>query len=354
MGYKSVTLPANFRECQGVREPGYRERMLEKALGRVVPRARSTARRGLSRAIGVPLHEHATAAQDDRPSGELVREIARLRAQNLRSRRSLVDARSEVVVTMTTHGDRIRLVWVALESIARGSALPRRLILFVDEPELRNPLPSPLRRLQRRGLEILPAEPGLKVHAKYWPYVSTILRHEQPLVVSDDDMVYPRTWLQGLVDAHLARPELVHAFRAHEIPCRDGALRPYREWQPARGTAPSFAHFGTGVSGQILPPRLLDRLRDAGEAFLELSPRADDIWLHAIAVRAGIRTAQVEDESRNFPFVPATQASGLYVTNVAGGENDAQLGRALAPGDVTSICADAAVLEAGRAGDAPR
>ena len=76
--------------------------------------------------------------------------------------------------------------------------------------------------------------------------------------------------------------------------------------------------------------------------------------LEAIAVRAGIRTAQVEDESRNFPFVPATQASGLYVTNVAGGENDAQLRRALAPGDVTSICADAAVLEAGRAGDAPR
>ena len=328
--------------------------MLEKALGRVPPRVRTAIRTGLSRAIGVPLHEHATAAQDDRPSRELVREIARLRLQNLRSRAPAVDDRSEAVVTMTTHGDRIRLVWVALESIARGSALPRRLILFVDEPELAHPLPAPLLRLQRRGLEILPAEPGLKVHAKYWPYVSSILHHELPLVVSDDDMVYPRRWLEALVEANRARPDLVHAFRAHEIPCVGGALRPYRDWQPARGTAPSFAHFGTGVSGQVLPPRLLDRLRDAGEAFLELSPRADDIWLHAIAVRTGIRTAQVEDASRNFPFVPATQASGLYVTNVAGGENDAQLARALAPADVVRICADAAALAGRRAGGAPR
>lgn len=350
MGYKSVTLPANFRECQGSPEPGYRERMLEKALGRVVPRARSAARTGLSRAIGVPLHEHATAAQDDRPTRELVREIARLRMQNLRSRRPVVDDRSEVVVTMTTHGDRIRLVWVALESIARGSALPRRLILFVDEPELANPLPSPLRRLQRRGLEILPAEPGLKVHAKYWPYVSTILRHELPLVVSDDDMVYPRRWLQGLVDAHRARPDLVHGFRVHEIQCVGGGLRPYHLWMPATGTSASFAHFATGVSGQIMPPALLDRLHERGERFRELAPRADDIWLHATAVRAGIRTAQVEPTSRNFPFVPATQATGLYQLNVAGRENDAQLSAALEPADVARICADFERIEAARRG----
>jgi GT2 family glycosyltransferase/glycosyltransferase involved in cell wall biosynthesis len=343
MGYKIVTLSANFRECQGSSPPGYRDRMVETALRRVPRRAKSVVRKAISRAVGVPLHEHATAAQDDRPSRELVREIARLRVQNLRSRRSVVDPASEAVVTMTTHGDRIRLVWVALESIARGTALPRRLILFLDAPELAAPLPAPLRRLQRRGLEILPAQPGLKVHAKYWPYVASILRHELPLVVSDDDMVYPSRWLRVLVDAHWARPELVHAFRAHEIPCSGGSLRPYREWQPARGTAPSFAHFGTGVSGQILPPHLLDRLRDAGEAFLERSPTADDVWINAVAVRNGIRTAQVEPQSRNFPFVPATQATGLYRENVAGGLNDLQLQRSLSTSEIERICSSLGV-----------
>lgn len=293
----------------------------------------------MSRAVGVPLHEHPTAAQDDRPSVELLREIAGLRAQNLRSRAPVVDPLGDAVVTMTTHGERIRLVWVALESIARGRARPRRLILFLDEPEFARPLPSPLRRLQRRGLEILPAAPGLGVHAKYWPYVSSILHHELPLVVSDDDMIYPGRWLRVLVDAHRARPGLVHAFRAHQIPCEGGALRPYRDWRPASGTAASFAHFGTGVSGQLLPAALLERLRDEGERFLGSAPTADDVWINAVAVRHGIRTAQVEAQSRNFPFVPATQATGLYRTNVAGSQNDVQLEQTLSRREIERICA---------------
>lgn len=322
--------------------------MLPTVLRGVRDRARSTARSAAARAIGVPLEEHPSAAQDDRPTPELLREIFRLRIANLTSRRRVVDPQGTAVVSMTTHGARIRLVWVALESIARGERLPRRLVLFLDEPELARPLPSPLRRLQRRGLEILPAEPGLRVHAKYWPHVATTARHDLPLAVADDDMIYPRRWLRVLVEAHAARPELVHGFRVHEMQCSDGAIWPYHLWMPATGTAPSFAHFGTGVSGQILPTALLDRLHERGEAFLERAPRADDVWINATAVGMGIRTAQVEEQARNFPFVPATQASGLYQLNVAGRANDEQLARSLEPADVARICADFAVIQAAR------
>lgn len=296
----------------------------------------------------MPLEEHPSAAQDDRPTPELLREIGGLRVANLTSRRRVVDPHGGAVVSMTTHGARLRLVWVALESIARGERLPRRLVLFLDEPELARPLPSPLRRLQRRGLEILPAAPGLRVHAKYWPHVATAARHELPLTVADDDMIYPPRWLRVLVDAHQARPELVHAFRVHEMQCSDGALWPYHLWMPASGTAPSFAHFGTGVSGQILPIALLDRLHERGEAFRERAPRADDVWINATAVGCGIRTAQVEEQAHNFPFVPATQATGLYQLNVAGRANDEQLAQSLEPADVARICADFASIQAAR------
>ncbi|MCR8671021.1 glycosyltransferase, partial [Agrococcus sp. HG114] len=322
--------------------------MLRTTLRRLRDLATTATRGAAARAIGVPLHAHATAAQDDRPSPRLVREIARLRLQNLASRRPVVDPDGGCVVSMTTHGARVRLAWVALESIARGERLPSRLVLFLDEPDLASPLPLPLRRLQRRGLEILPAAPGLRVHAKYWPHVVSAERHELPLVVSDDDMVYPRHWLRVLLDAHRARPWLVHAFRAHEIQCADGGLAPYRTWPPARGTDASFAHFGTGVSGQLLPTALLDALRRRGTAFLERAPRADDVWISAVAVQEGIRTAQVEPISQNFPFVPATQATGLYRTNVAGGENDAQLAATLGPADLERICTDARVRAAVR------
>lgn len=301
----------------------------------------------------MPLHEQPTATQDDRPSRALLRRIARLRLQNVGSRASVVDPAGRAVVTMTTHGARTVLVWVALESIARGEELPRRLILILEEPELARPLTRPLQRLVRRGLEIMPAQPGLRVHAKYWPYVCSSDDHELPLAVSDDDMIYPKRWLRELADAHAARPALVHAFRAHRITCEDGALALYRTWQPATGTDASFAHFGTGVSGQILPPALLQHLRAEGEAFLDRSPHADDIWLHAVALRAGIATAQVEPESQNFPFVPATQSTGLYQANVSGGQNDAQLARALEPEDIGRICRASSMLEAGPRPEAP-
>lgn len=294
----------------------------------------------VGRGIGVPLHEHATAAQDDRPSRELVREIARLRLQNLTSRKRVVDGSGESVVTMTTHGARIPLVWVALESIARGERLPQRLILILDEPELARQLPRPIRRLQRRGLEIMAAEPGLRVHAKYWPYVASTEQHRLPLVVGDDDMIYPGRWLRVLTDAHRARPELVHGFRIHEMQCSDGSIWPYHLWMPATGTAPSFAHFATGVSGQLMPTALLERLHERGTTFLQRAPSADDIWINATAVQLGIRTAQVEERSQNFPFVPATQATGLYQHNVAGRENDVQLAASLGPAEVERICAD--------------
>ena len=102
--------------------------MLPTVLRGVRDRARSTARSAAARAIGVPLEEHPSAAQDDRPTPELLREIFRLRIANLTSRRRVVDPQGTAVVSMTTHGARIRLVWVALESIA----LPVFALFFLD------------------------------------------------------------------------------------------------------------------------------------------------------------------------------------------------------------------------------
>lgn len=318
-------------------------------LHRIWRRSRRALRHLASRSLGVPLHEEATAAQDDRPSREVVAEIARLRLRNLTTRDSIVDPDGETVVCVKTHGERVRVVWAALESIAAGEGRPRRFLLVLDEPDLGAPLPAPLRRLQRRGLEIVAADPRLKMYGKFWPYVISEERHAISLTIADDDALYPRRWLRELVDAYRERPSLIHAFRAHEVVCADGALVPYHLWIPATGTTASFAHFATGVSGRIMPPELLERLRDEGEAFLERAPRADDVWIHAVAVRAGIRTAQVGERSENYPFVPGTQATGLYLTNVAGRGNDGQLAASLEDTDIACICADFAVIQERRA-----
>ena len=70
---------------------------------------------------------------DDAPSRQVRRDLRRLALRNRFSRASIVDPTSTFVVTMTTHGARLRDVHVALESIARGTVLPARVILWLDE-----------------------------------------------------------------------------------------------------------------------------------------------------------------------------------------------------------------------------
>lgn len=288
------------------------------------------------RALGVA---RGAGAYDDAPSSRTLARLAALRLRNLRSRQPVTGG-SDAVIVMTTIGSRITLVWAAIESIAAGSARPRRMILTLDDPALVE-LPTSLRRLERRGLEIRRVDPGLGVHTKWWPYVDGEAVHDLPAVTSDDDQLYPREWLRELLSAAERHPGAVIAHRAHRIRVADGTIAPYLEWRRATSAAPSYASFGTSVSGQLLPVELLRALRDRGTAFLELAPRADDVWLHASAVRAGIRIAQVRAASRDFPFVPGTQTSGLYVDNVLQAGNDRQLAAVLGPVELERIIDDA-------------
>src|SRR5574342_24675 len=95
--------------------------------------------------------------------------LAGLAARNVVSRRSLVQ-NSGPVVSMTTHGARVETVYLTLESIGRGKTRPRRLVLWLDDPNRFSSLPDSLRRLEKRGLEIRLCE-NFGPHTKYYPYL---------------------------------------------------------------------------------------------------------------------------------------------------------------------------------------
>jgi len=229
-----------------------------------------------------------------------------------------------VVVSLTSYGHRLRTVHLAIESIARDTTRPGRFILWVSDSGFLEDLPAPLRRLQRRGLEILPC-PDYGPHKKQFVYASTAAPHDRALVVCDDDAIYPKGWLAGLVDAHAMHPDLVLAYRAHELRVDGDVILPYASWPAAPSGEASFAIMGTGVGGVLNPPKLLDALNEAGEEFLQLAPRADDVWVHFVSVRAGIRTMQVPSPWRDYPQIPGTQKGTLYGKNVRDGGNDAQV-----------------------------
>lgn len=249
--------------------------------------------------------------------------VMRLALINRVSRTPIVDRGSDVVLSLTSHGRRVDRVHYTIESIAAGSKLPARLILWLDEPSRVADLSPELRRLQRRGLEVRLTE-NLGPHTKYYPSLS-ILRESDRLVTADDDILYPRRWLSRLQAAAQARPEDVHCMRAHVVGMLGNDVAPYGSWGECWGGGGHPRVFATGVSGVIYPPRMVRALADRGTAFLTVAPKADDIWLHAVAVEEGIPVWQVAHAAEHYAATPSTQHLGLMHDNVHAARNDVQI-----------------------------
>lgn len=258
-----------------------------------------------------------------------------MRCRNLLVNDSVTGS-ADVVVSMTTYGDRLRTVDIALESIARGTVRPKRLILWIQDPDVLRDLPPALRRLQRRGLEVkLSADFG--PHTKYFPYIAETELFTSPLTTADDDIIYPSRWLQVLVDANREHPDVVNAHWVNMISVDSGSIRRYQDWARRRDTEPGFNNFALGVSGVIYPPAMLRELRLRGDLFMDICPGADDIWLHWVALRSGFRTRQVGMIPRHFPMIPGSQATALSTTNVGLERNDQWIRALYATPDVTAL-----------------
>ena len=271
--------------------------------------------------------------------------VAYLQLRNLVAR-GPVTGSAGVVVSMTTHGDRIRSVWIGVESIARGTVRPGRMVLWLDSPEDVAACPASLRRLQRRGLEILAASDygpsNYGPHTKYYPYVASTSRHTVPLVTADDDIVYPPKWLSQLVDAAETHPGTVSAHWVSIMGVQGDRVAGYTTWARARDTTVRPANFATGVSGVVYPPEMLEELRLHGDSFLQSCPRADDIWLKWVALRAGIPVRQIGPVPRHFPIIPGSQGQTLMSTNVGENQNDHCIQGLFSAEDVAALGVSAA------------
>ncbi len=261
--------------------------------------------------------------------------------RNRLARSAVIDPDGAAVVTLTSHGERIRRAFAAIESIGRGRCRPRRLLLHLGRRHECEPLPGSLRRLQRRGLEVVYVD-DVGPHTKYYPYVLSNERFDHPLATADDDKLYPRDWLAGLLDAYRARPDLIHCWRAREIRTGPTGLLPYREWPLCTDTSAAFHHLATGVGGVIYPPAFLRALRSAGDRFANCCPQADDLWLHVMALRQGFRVRQLLRQAREFTGIPRSSRSALQRTNIDCGKNDTQAARTYTAGDLAVLMDEAA------------
>lgn len=227
------------------------------------------------------------------------------------------------VVSLTTFGPRARSVHLTLASIGHGVLRPSRLIVWLDDARLLADPPRALRRMAARGVELCLCD-DLGPHKKYFPYVASVDRHSIPMVTADDDVLYPRRWLETLVAEHVRRPDVVLAHRVNRIAVEDDRVLPYEQW--GRATTPEVTprNYAVGVKGVLYPPAFLDALRDAGEGFRSVAPGSSDTWLHHRSLREAVPVVPVTalEGTVFWPVRGLRRSPALLDQNVRAGRND--------------------------------
>lgn len=241
------------------------------------------------------------------------------------SRRPVLGPRTAPAVSLTSYGSRIETVHLTIESIARGTDRPSSITLWLDDADAVENLPAALRRLQKRGLAVYLTD-NLGPHTKYYPQVRSMAGSESDFVTADDDIIYPRWWLRGLIQESRRYPDHVLAYRAYEITLSDGAIRPYLEWAPVLGQRTGPRLIATGVSGVLYPEIMAKHLIMAGDEFKSFAPSADDLWIHWVTLRAGIPVRQISRVPLHFWITPTSQGMTLMSENLEGG-NDSVVAR---------------------------
>ncbi|GFD96207.1 hypothetical protein KUL156_27780 [Alteromonas sp. KUL156] len=232
----------------------------------------------------------------------------------LRSKLLSPNDKDDLIVSLTTYNKRLDKVHVTIESLLQQSRKPNRIILWLYEGEVRA-LSHYLKFQQTRGVEIRFVDENLKSFKKLlYTYKEFPTSN---IITVDDDIIYPKTFIEKFEAAALEFPGSILCYRAKliEMDSQD-SLKPYKSLIYAcKMQKPSHKILPIGCSGIYYPPNSLHRFVLNKEYATLLCDNADDIWFKVMALMSGVKANLVLDSSIHFPLTYATQSDSLHKLN---------------------------------------
>ena len=235
------------------------------------------------------------------------------------------ERKEEIVVSLTSYGERLNHVHMTIRSIFNQTYKPDKVILYLDSDVSVEDLPTTLTEIKKYGLEIAVKKENLRSHKKYYYAVQEY--PESLIVTIDDDMLYPSDLIENLVRMHEKYPNAVIASRVHEILLDDmGNTMPYRKWKwevDASESKPSYTYLATGCGGVLYPLKSLAREMFNVDLIKNLALPADDIWLKVAEImnHTPVKMAKGHMWKRTYEE-PSADLIALSNSNVAEDIND--------------------------------
>ena len=236
----------------------------------------------------------------------------------------------KLLLSLTSYPARIQYVPQVIETLRAQTRPADRILLYLSAdqfPGREEDLPEALRGAVSDAQVCLRWVSGdLKPHKKYFYAFREF--PEDFIVTVDDDVLYEPTLLEKLWEMHLQYPGAVVAGRTHLITVDSaGQPLPYRLWlRNVLGVpeGPSLQLFAVGIGGVLYDPKLFPQELFREDAIRETCLKADDLWLKAMELKAGIPVVH-SDASEFLRIIPGSQESSLYQVNLEQDQNDACL-----------------------------
>ena len=161
-------------------------------------------------------------------------------------------------------------------------------------------------------------------YRKLLPYLRAHWGQSRLVATVDDDTIYPKDWLQTLLDAYV-RYNCVIGYRGHQIKISQDQIAPYRSWMRSGVSLnPSPFILPTGKDGVLyntafFPTSVLN-LREA----MRIAPTVDDLWFRWNLAYTGISAYLINTDYRSDTFDETDYDGSLYLDfNMAGGNDKA-------------------------------
>lgn len=228
-----------------------------------------------------------------------------------------------LVISLTSYPARFGTLNLTLLSLLAQTVTPDRIVLWIAHTD-RAALPECVTQLTMRGLEIRYCE-DLRSYKKIVPTVRCY--PDAYIATADDDIYFPPTWLEELVDNTSPGSKVIAAHRIHRIQLDENAeIAPYQQWSwnYSKSRQAHELNFPTSGAGILFPPNCFHEDMTQDSAFFKLCPTGDDIWLYWMARMRRYRFSHTGRQG--FVIWPESQSESLFSHNIAGA-NDEQLSR---------------------------
>ncbi|MEK6154823.1 zinc-binding alcohol dehydrogenase [Flavobacteriaceae bacterium 3-367] len=219
-----------------------------------------------------------------------------------------------VIVSLTSIPSRLGLVHLVIRSLMDQEVRPKKIVLWLNKT-LKDSIPKKLGKLEGDLFEIRFSA----LECSHRKLIHSLDAFPSEIIITcDDDLIYRRNWLRLLFEAHQDHPNRILANQTRYISYdQQGKLLPYKQWIYRGGTPfNADAVLPLGAGGVLYPPgTLLDKTGDI-DLFMDLAPKADDLWFKAMSYLKGTTSSNAGNAPKKPIPIMGSQVQSLKKQNV--------------------------------------